>query len=224
MPVSPIGELKKLTIYSYKDPGYSEEDTSFSVMFNPEQYTFKYEIDNDTAQGIGTSSSAPTFTKIKPQDLSLDFVLDGTAVTNGQKVDVATKTGDFLRVAYDYQGDKHKPRYLRVLWGVLSFKCVLKSASVKFTLFEPDGTPIRAKISATFYGFIEDKLRVRRDNSNSPDITHMQIVGEGDTLPLMSYKIYGDPKYYLQVAEKNGITNFRNIKPGDKIFFPPLSK
>jgi nucleoid-associated protein YgaU len=46
----------------------------------------------------------------------------------------------------------------------------------------------------------------------------------GDTLPLMCYRIYGDPKYYLQVAEANGLDNFRRLKPGTDIFFPPLEK
>jgi nucleoid-associated protein YgaU len=41
---------------------------------------------------------------------------------------------------------------------------------------------------------------------------------------LMCYRIYGDPKYYLQVAEANGISNFRKLIPGTDITFPPLHK
>jgi nucleoid-associated protein YgaU len=40
----------------------------------------------------------------------------------------------------------------------------------------------------------------------------------------MCYSIYGDPKYYLQVAEVNGISNFRQLKPGTDHFFPPIEK
>jgi len=49
-------------------------------------------------------------------------------------------------------------------------------------------------------------------------------VKAGDTLPLMCYLIYGDPKYYLAVAEANGLGNFRSLIPGMAIVFPPLEK
>lgn len=220
-PNSNTGELVKLKIISFKDATYDQKDKEFEVMFNPQEYTLKYQVESDAAQGIGTSGSEPSFKKIKPQDLSLDFTIDGTGVT-GQKVEVPNKVSEFLEVAYKYQGDEHRPRYLTISWGTLVFKCVLKSASVKYTLFSSDGTPIRAKVSATFEGFIEDKLRAAEESDTSSDLTHRRTVEEGDTLPLLCYRIYGDSKYYLQVAAVNNLTNFRDIQVGQKIYFPPL--
>ncbi|NOR75025.1 MAG: LysM peptidoglycan-binding domain-containing protein, partial [Draconibacterium sp.] len=75
-----------------------------------------------------------------------------------------------------------------------------------------------------FKGFVEDNLRVAMENNSSPDLTHVIIVKEGDTLPLMAFSIYGDPKYYLEVAKANSITNFRKLKVGQQIFFPPINK
>jgi nucleoid-associated protein YgaU len=49
-------------------------------------------------------------------------------------------------------------------------------------------------------------------------------VKAGDTLPLMCYMIYGDPKYYLAVAAANNLSNFRSLLPGTDIVFPPLEK
>ena len=40
----------------------------------------------------------------------------------------------------------------------------------------------------------------------------------------MCFKIYGDPRYYLDVARANRIDNFRKLTPGTRIFFPPLKK
>jgi nucleoid-associated protein YgaU len=79
-------------------------------------------------------------------------------------------------------------------------------------------------VQAKFKGFVEDNLRVARENNSSPDLTHVRMVKEGDTLPLMTYRIYGDPKYYLEVAKANKINNFRKLKTGDIIIFPPLTK
>jgi nucleoid-associated protein YgaU len=50
------------------------------------------------------------------------------------------------------------------------------------------------------------------------------MVTAGDTLPQLCYKIYGDPRYYLQVADRNTISNFRTLSPGDRIVFPPIAK
>jgi nucleoid-associated protein YgaU len=49
-------------------------------------------------------------------------------------------------------------------------------------------------------------------------------VKTGDTLPLMCYRIYGDTRYYLQVAAINGMGNFRKLIPGTEILFPPINK
>jgi nucleoid-associated protein YgaU len=62
------------------------------------------------------------------------------------------------------------------------------------------------------------------ENNSSPDLTHIRMVKDGDTLPLMSFRIYGDSKYYLEVAKANNITNFRKLTVGRKIFFPPIEK
>jgi nucleoid-associated protein YgaU len=71
---------------------------------------------------------------------------------------------------------------------------------------------------------VEDDLRVAKENRSSPDLTHYRIVKAGDNLPLMTQRIYGDPKYYLEVARVNKLVNFRNLKPGQAIYFPPIEK
>lgn len=222
MPAKNSGELIKLTIKSFKDAQFSEKDKEFEAMFNPQEYSLNYNIESDDSQGIGTSASEPTFNKITPQDLSLDFTIDGTGVS-GEKTDVPEKVAEFLDVTYNYKGDEHRPRYLMIEWGTLLFKCILKTASVKYTLFDSDGKPVRAKLSTSFKRFVEDELRAAEEDSNSPDITHARTVQEGDMLPLLCYKIYGDSKYYLQVAEANNLDNFRKLEPGQQIFFPPVT-
>jgi nucleoid-associated protein YgaU len=94
--------------------------------------------------------------------------------------------------------------------------------NITFKLFKPDGTPLRAVAKAKFKGFVEDNLRIAKENNNSPDLTHVRIVKEGDTLPLMTFRIYGDSEYYLEIAKVNKLPNFRKLKAGQKIIFPPI--
>ncbi len=130
----------------------------------------------------------------------------------------------FKKVVFDYNGEEHKPNYLIISWGTLLFKGSLSEMDITFKLFKPDGTPLRALAKAKFKGFVEDNLRVAMENSSSPDLTHVREVREGDTLPLMTYRIYGDSKYYIEVAKANRITNFRKLEVGQRIFFHPLKK
>jgi nucleoid-associated protein YgaU len=164
------------------------------------------------------------FKRIKPGDLSLIFFLDGTGA-NGKKIDVQEQVKKFQTVAVEYNGDIHRPNYLIVAWGTLEVKrCVLKSASIAYKLFKPDGVPLRAVITANFTSNSDDTTRVALEQRSSPDLTHVRLVKSGDTLPALCHQIYGDPGYYLEVARANRINHFRRLTPGTKIFFPPLEK
>jgi len=47
-------------------------------------------------------------------------------------------------------------------------------------------------------------------------------VRDGDTLPLLCERIYGDSRYYMAVARFNGLRQFRALTPGMALHFPPL--
>ena len=224
------GELTKLKIKGFKDERFRQEiaDGEFNTLLNPETYQVRYQISQNDQQAQGTSAAAPRFNKTLPEDLQLDFIFDRSGVIKGYEDQLGEGIiGDvdkFKRIVLDYNGDQHKPNYLIISWGSLLFKGSLKDMDITYKLFKPDGTPIRATIHATFKGFIEDNLRVARENNNSPDLTHIRMVNEGDTLPLMTFRIYGNSKYYLEVAKANKLVNFRKLVPGQQIFFPPIEK
>ncbi len=234
------GELTKLKIKAFSDEKFSNEvaDGEFSTLLNPETYVFKYKTEQNKDQASGTSKAAPKFNKSLPEDLELEFLFDRTGVlvdynspgTAGSKIfkdeggGVIDDVEHFKKVVFDYNGEKHKPNYLKISWGTLLFKGSLTEMDVTFKLFKPDGTPLRAVAKAKFSGFVEDDLRVAMENNSSPDLTHLREVKEGDTLPLMTHRIYGDSKYYLEVAKFNNITNFRKLETGSQIYFPPIEK
>jgi hypothetical protein len=216
------GGLKKMLIEAFKEADYSGAAAdSFSVMFNPTSFSQKYEVEYEERQGAGDSSSPQVFGKIKPQEYSFEFLFDGTG-TAADPVDVQETVDRFLAVAGRLDGEIHRPMYLKISWGALLSKCVLKSAETTYTLFDSDGYPLRAKVKASFSENVEDTLRVAEERKNSPDLTHRRIVHEGDHLSLMCQQIYGDPRYYLQVARFNGLKNYRRLAVGQELLFPPL--
>jgi hypothetical protein len=222
--MSDRGQLEKLLIKAYDKADYSGQPISqFESFINPNEITLSYEYEWDAAQGQGTTGSRMNFKKAKPGDLSLTFFIDGTGAA-GTPVDVQQKIQEFQTVT-GYNGSIHRPNYLKVTWGTLSVKrCVLKSASIAYKLFKPDGVPLRAVITAGFTDNSDDQTRVAMAQDQSPDLTHVRLVKAGDTLPALCDAIYGDPSYYLEVARANGLGQFRRLTPGTRIVFPPLEK
>lgn len=224
-----LGELFKLKITAFRDIKFSEKvaDGVFNSLLNPEKYTLSYKIEYSDDQASGSSGNDPRFEKMPPKDLDLEFLFDRTGIiahnpNDDKDAGVVDDIQQFKNVTFEYSGDEHRPYYLEIRWGSLLFKCILLEMNIEYKLFNPQGTPLRAVIKAKFKETIDPELRLADENRNSPDLTHIRTVEEGDTLPLMAYRIYGDSKYYLQVARVNGLTNFRKLQPGQELFFPPI--
>jgi len=227
------GKLQKLKLIAFPSSEFkdSEKGEEYTVLINPENYNEKISIEWDDKQASGTSNKNRKFKSIKPSDLEIQIVFDGTGIIpdapKNEENEIASakeQINKFEEIVLNYDGDHHKPNHVMVLWGDLIFKGVLADISYEYKLFKPDGTALRVIAKVTFNTTIEDKLRAAKENQSSPDLTHVRLVLEGDTLPLMTKRIYGDSKYYLEIAKVNQLTNFRKLTPGQSLLFPPLEK
>jgi hypothetical protein len=220
-----LAKLEKLYIVPYSDPEYtSTAGEPFYTLMNPETYTYRYKIEFCENQAPGTSGVCLKFNKMPPQEFNFDFLFDGTGVVDSSPVPVAEQLDTFRNRILKYQGNIHRPYYLKIHWGTLLFKGVLTSMDIEFKVFRPDGSPVRAIAKCAFKGTVEENLRVALENPMSPDISHERKVNANDRLPLMTKKIYNDNKYYIDVAMHNRLDGFRNIAPGTKILFPPTAE
>ncbi|MEP1781603.1 LysM peptidoglycan-binding domain-containing protein [Reichenbachiella sp.] len=230
------GKLEKLTILSFKDNKYSQDQKKFTVLINPDSYAEDYKIKYTEPKAAGTKIGSRQFDRVLPQNLSLKLVFDSTGIVSDgisfggireEPKSVPVQLKEFMSRAFDYNGETHEPRYLKIIWGKNKrgvFKGRLDSVNVKYTLFESDGTPLRAIADAKLTGSIDKETELKDKVNSSPDLTHIRTVKEGDTLPLMTYRIYGDASYYLEVARVNKLSNIRQLKAGTKILFPPIDK
>jgi LysM repeat protein len=221
------GELQKMKIESYSDERFSSLEGTFTATLNPEKYNQRFQIKYTEEQSPGTSGMALKFDKIEPRTMEFEFIVDQTGVLPGtEKTErgVEDQIDEFKGLTLGYDGNIHRTRYLKLIWGTLLFKCCMENLDVTYKMFKPDGSPVRATLKAGFKEFMEDERRVAEENAQSPDLTHVRLVKEGDTLPILSKKIYGDIKHYIDLARRNGLTNFRSLMPGNKITFPPIDK
>lgn len=213
---------------------------TFEAMFNPESYSLKYENKYHCHQGINTSARSAKYSLSKPSELSLKLILDNSGVvanpglTNAlltgsallskikAKNDVHKRVQRFLELTTAMDGEIHAPKFLKIEWGDLIFNCRLSSVNVSYTLFNRSGQATRAELDTEFVGDIETSKRLKQENKSSPDLTHLKTVNAGETLPLMAHRTYGNPNYYLQLAEANKLNNFRQLKVGATIHLPPI--
>jgi hypothetical protein len=215
------GKLTKMKIVAYSDPDYNAQLGSYDVLFNPENIQQKKEQQFSNSNSTN-GSSAQTVTYKGGGSSNFDVVLffDGTGIISNESVE--DQIGKLKKLTYDYNGDIHEPNYLRIYWGTQSlFQGRLESWHVSNTLIDLDGSPMRAELTISLVSSVSAKKKALEEKKNSSDLTHVRIVKDGDNLPLMCYRIYGDSSFYIKVARANNLTNFRKLKPGDQIVFPP---
>lgn len=222
----------KLIIRSYNLNDFKVESTDrlFTTPINPESFTKNYRVELDTARGHGQPSTNPQYKSSAPKELRIDFILDGTNTLEGYveeyaKLPVHKQIKKLLKCVYDVVQETHRPPFLRVQWGSeIDFNCVLATLDINHTLFNPDGSPLRVKISMSFTQYVSPEERAKSNETKSPDLTHYRKVKQGDRLDLLTYLVYNDTKYFLQVAKVNGLTGLRKLSPGLQLYLPPLDK
>jgi hypothetical protein len=73
-------KLEKLLIRSFANRDFTGEDTSrkFSTPINPESFTKNFKVNVDTQNGHGSPGSEVRYKSTAPEELRLEFILDGT--------------------------------------------------------------------------------------------------------------------------------------------------
>lgn len=216
------GAPPKLRIELFSDQKFQDADGSFSVLFNPSEYTLTRSNLWSQTQAPGASRPTTAFRAGNPDQLALSLFFDGTGAagkTGSVRPDVDKVLG-LLR----FEGNGHRPRFVRLVWGGqeggLYFQCYLKSASVAFTLFARSGEPIRAKVQATFEEVLDPDDRIAIERRASPDLRRVWHVKEGESLELIAERAYGDVRYWRELARANRLESPRALVPGMPLLLP----
>jgi hypothetical protein len=242
------GKLEKMTlkVIEYADGSRPEvdEDKSYTVQVNPASYSLNKQTNYQRQRPPGSQESTQQFQHSGPTTLSFEITFDGTGVINTQSVldeipvvgavaslfseeepfDVDDQIKQFEEIVYRFDGEIHQPHKVKIFWGKLTFEGAITTISYSYTLFNPDGTPLRAKANCTFVGTRTAEQIAQEENRSSPDLTHLREFQEGDSLPLLAHQVYGNPELYLELARVNKLVNFRRIQAGRRIVLPPIDK
>ncbi len=215
------GPLTKLVIHSYEKNDFikEDEDLKFTTPINPETFTKTSHVELEVSRAHGQPGTNPKYKSTKPEELKIEFILDGTNTLEGyvdkyNQLEVFEQIEAFTKCVYNYEGKIHRPRFLIVKWGAkMKFPCVLSNLDVSYT-----------KLTATFIKYETPEAIVAAERMSSPDLTHVRTIKQGDRLDLVTYNIYNDSNFFLQVGRANGLSSIRKLSPGLDLYFPPINK
>jgi nucleoid-associated protein YgaU len=156
----------------------------------------------------------------------------GTAATS------VTSYSDKIYQLVKIEPNRHAPPICNFLWNDsfpgsglapqlgnqnrTSFQCVVESVRHKYTLFSPEGVPLRATVSVTLREYKTLEEQFAQLNLNSPNRTQAHVLQAGETLSTVAGQHYRLPGEWRRIAVANGIEDPRRLTPGMFLTVPPM--
>ncbi|WP_163411035.1 CIS tube protein [Flavobacterium ajazii] len=217
-------ELMKITGYTDEEFQNKFSAAPYTFMINPDTIKIQKSIEYNEQQAPATSSASQKYKSTPSDKLSFEMVIDCSGIVDTKRIDMAKEIKALETIIYTYNGKIHRPNFVKVQWGQnITFNGVLDSIDISYTLFRPDGSPLRAKIALAFSQYISPKSVTMIDAPQSPDLTHIVNVTEGMSLPQLCLQTWDDDSLYIQVAQFNNLNKFRNLSGINKLIFPPIN-
>ena len=218
-------------IRAFSDEEFKKQDGSdFVVWMNPQSYQRSLTIIKKDTQSINAKGSSPTHAKVGEETFTFKLIFDTTGLvlsplgsSRMPAEGVVSLIEPLIEKIAKVPPNRSQPNFVQLSWAQLQARCVLTSMSIDYKLFRPDGTPIRAEATLSFLAFTSAASLSRQCDVEPKDTPKFVTVVEGDTLPALCQRIYGDSKYYLDVAQLNDLFCFRILKAGTQLNFPPLA-
>jgi Contractile injection system tube protein/LysM domain len=195
-----------------------------SFKFNPKEYAISKSAEWKSRESKGAKkASMPEFVGPKPGQLTLELFLDGTDGSGDVSRDVDLLFSCLTSAQKARSQQRPLPPFVQFRWGKVLFTGILKSVNAKYTLFRETGVPIRATCALSI-----EELPTEEEGQNptsgtlAPMRTHALV--DGDSLPWIAYREYGDPTLWRALAEANTIDDPMRLRPGDRLLIPSPSE
>ena len=199
-----------------------EDNTILYFMFNPEHYTVARKNSwSDEADKNLILPQPLKFTQFGRATLSLSTLYFDTYETGEDLTKITNQLWELMDPA-DSTDSESAPPEVEFKWSSFSFKAVIYDLSIKFTLFNKEGKPVRAEATVSFMQS-DDYSKTPHQNPTSGGGPPLEIhkVIQGDRLDLIADNVYGDATLWRQIATFNRIKNPKQLRPGQIITIPP---
>lgn len=211
------------------------------VQFNPTEVNMTKGAQIAEIAIPGLDSPVLQFVRGQNEQMTLELFFDSTDLggTGVGAVPVTELTNRFYALV-KMSGEEHAPPRCRFIWGDeipglvneegrvaakrKAFDCVVESIAQKFTLWSPDGVPLRANLSVSLREFKTLRQQLAQLNLQTSDHTRVHVVARGETLPKIAFDRYGDAARWRLIAETNQLLRPRELEPGQVLELPPIER
>jgi nucleoid-associated protein YgaU len=114
------------------------------------------------------------------------------------------------------------PPWVKFTWGqfqTVSFYSYVSQVTATYTLFDSSGTPLRATCALSLTEVSGSKPR-QNPTSGGRTARRVHRVVDGDSLPLLAHREYGDPTVWRVIAEANDLDDPTRLPPGIELLLP----
>ena len=203
------------------------------VLFNPTEYTITKTNTWNFKEVQGQSLPPPEFGGGAPRQITLSLLLDNSLLEGSQTVkDITDKLFKMMEVG-DGQpagGTRASPPKVTFRWGAVdTFLAVCTSLTVAYQLFEPNGMPIRADVKLDLKQADQASTassgsaqKGTNPTTRAMDGHGVHTVQDGDSLPSIAYRAYGDATRWRTIAEANEIDDPLRLRRGTPLMLPRL--
>ena len=203
------------------------------AMFNPSEFRISRSISWNTIGGEAVGKKTiieQQFETVSPASVSIELFFDSYEVRGGgflaslnpfpepEATDVRKYTKKLAELS-KVKKELHRPPICKLAWGEFDdlFCGVLTNLTQNFTMFMPNGMPVRATVTCDFIEY-----EIIGTEVHSPDVTKTHIVSRHETLHSIAGQMYNDPSKWRTIAQANGIINPRLLTPGMSLVIPKL--
>lgn len=217
---------------------FSGEIEFIAVQFNPNQLAFNKGVQVAEIPIPGLDSPLIQFVRGQNETLSVDLFFDSTESGMGIGAKSVTEYSDQIYQLVKIEPDSHAPPICEFIWNNKfpgsdiaanfgnqkrnSFKCIVESVRHQYTLFSPEGIPLRATVSVNLKEYKTLDEQLAKLNLNSPDRTQVHVLQSSETLSTLAGEHYRRPGQWRMIADANNIEDPRRLVPGTFLTVPPL--
>jgi len=206
---------------------------TIKVLFNPTEYTITKTNTWNFKEVQGASLPPAEFGGGNPRELSVSLLLDASLLEASQSVKSVTDALFKMMEVADGQpaaGTRASPPKVTFRWGAVdTFKAVCTSLTIAYQLFKPNGEPIRADVKLQLKQAEPASTASSSSANQGQNPTTRAVAGhgvhtvqDGDSLPSIAYRAYGDATRWRAIAEANDVDDPLRLRRGTPLMLPRL--
>ncbi|WP_413935791.1 LysM peptidoglycan-binding domain-containing protein [Nitrospira sp. BLG_1] len=223
---------------------------SFNVQFNPKELSFEKQAQIAEINIPGLDAPIQQFIRGNAEKLTLELFCDTTDDGMGANARSVTEETDKFYQLVKIIPARHAPPVVTFSWNAKfpgdslyaawvnegahkvgrqegnqrrnAFTGVVESVRQKFTLFSPEGVPLRATVTLVLREYKPIERQLGELGLSSPDRTHSHVLAAGETLSAIAALYYEFPGEWRRIAEANDIEDPRRLATGQILAVPAI--